>query len=122
MSSTVCPNCKRSEPTSSKCCAINWSSTSNTFANAETICPKSEIGPGRTDERACSQLRFQQPEELPLPAWGFTPEGSADLHLGREDRVGEWQGAIFDQKLLRPFRKGAHPVSLSRASHRASAQ
>src|ERR1700722_316874 len=106
MSSTAFQDCKTLEPTSSNYSAINWPSTSSTSTSAETTCPKSVIGPGRTNECARPQLRLQQSEELSLPTPGFNrqrcaPGQPARMYLGREDRVGERQHPLHQQELPR---------------------
>src|SRR5450631_719621 len=85
---TVFPGCRKSAATLSSCCAISWSSTNNTFANAATTCRKSGTGLGLTDESSRSKLRLQQPEELSLRDWGSPAKRSTRLYLGGEDRVG----------------------------------
>ncbi len=62
----VFPDCRAWADTSNNSCAISWSSIGSTFMSAETICRKSGIGPGPTNEGACPQFRLQQSEELSL--------------------------------------------------------
>src|ERR1700689_267926 len=105
MWSTSFPGCKKSAAISSSCCATNWSSIGNTSANAETTCRKSATGLGLIDERACSQLRIQQPEELSVRNWQYDARRSAGLHLGGQDRMGWRQDSLFDQELPGKFPK-----------------
>ena len=89
----ACRGCNPSMRISNSSCAINWWSTSSTFASTATICRKSAIGSGRTNsemkilvlnsgsssQKSCLyDIGDALPEHPPEPVWQAKAEWNGD--------------------------------------------
>jgi len=83
----VSPGCRKSEATSSSCCATSWSSTNNTFTNAETIYrnPRLDLAlrmkvlvlnSGSSSQKSCLYDRGHAPLDPPRCTWEVRSSGS----------------------------------------------